>query len=203
MGTTAQKPQVVIDAVAESVFQFVSRATHMTIALAEEEDVVAGRTKAPQYVAVGSRVRGGTSLTPIPVTRSVFKKVVKERAAVLAADAKTDVGASASLMAAQILSTIGVPLWQGEDIVGVLQVDNRDASGIFKEKDLDLLMLIAQSAGHGVVRARMLAKLRRAEERSRTENTYLKSREKTRRFGIEFAFARDRFAQGFGAGSFG
>jgi GAF domain-containing protein len=96
------------------------------------------------------------------VTRSVFKKVVKERAAVLAADAKTDVGASVSLMAAQILSTIGVPLWQGEDIVGVLQVDNRAASGIFKEKDLDLLMLIAQSASHGVVRARMLAKLKRA-----------------------------------------
>ena len=172
----------VIDAVAESVFQFLSRATHMTIALAEEDEVGAGRSKTPQYVAVGSRVRGGTTLEPIPVTRSVFKKVVKERAAVLAADAKTDVGASVSLMAAQILSTIGVPLWQGEDIVGVLQVDNRAASGIFKEKDLDLLMLIAQSASHGVVRARMLAKLKRAEERQRTENTYLKSREKTRRF---------------------
>ncbi|MBK6579160.1 MAG: sigma 54-interacting transcriptional regulator [Sandaracinaceae bacterium] len=172
----------VIDAVAESVFQFLSRATHMTIALAEEDEVGAGRSKTPQYVAVGSRVRGGTTLDPIPVTRSVFKKVVKERAAVLAADAKTDVGASVSLMAAQILSTIGVPLWQGEDIVGVLQVDNRAASGIFKEKDLDLLMLIAQSASHGVVRARMLAKLKRAEERQRTENTYLKSREKTRRF---------------------
>ncbi|MCA9577256.1 MAG: sigma 54-interacting transcriptional regulator [Polyangiales bacterium] len=171
----------VIDAVAESVFQFLSRATHMTIALAEEDELGV-RGKTPQYVAVGSRVRGAVSLTPIPVTRSVFKKVVKERAAVLAADAKTDVGASASLMAAQILSTIGVPLWQGEDIVGVLQVDNRDASGIFKEKDLDLLMLIAQAASHGVVRARILSRLRRAEEQQRTENTYLKSREKTRRF---------------------
>ena len=171
----------VIDAVAESVFQFLSRATHMTIALAQEDDS-GSRGKTPQYVAVGSRVRGATTREPIPVTRSVFKKVVKERAAVLAADAKTDVGASASLMAAQILSTIGVPLWQGEDIVGVLQVDNRAASGIFKEKDLDLLMLIAQAASHGVVRARILAKLRRAEEQQRTENTYLKSREKTRRF---------------------
>ncbi|MCA9532670.1 MAG: sigma 54-interacting transcriptional regulator [Myxococcales bacterium] len=171
----------VIDAVAESVFQFLSRATHMTIALAQEDDN-GSRSKTPQYVAVGSRVRGATTREPIPVTRSVFKKVVKERAAVLAADAKTDVGASASLMAAQILSTIGVPLWQGEDIVGVLQVDNRAASGIFKEKDLDLLMLIAQAASHGVVRARILAKLKRAEEQQRTENTYLKSREKTRRF---------------------
>ncbi len=171
----------VIDAVAESVFQFLSRATHITVALAEESEG-SGTTKASQYVAVGSRVRGAATTEAIPVTRSVFKKVVKERAAVLAADAKTDVGASASLMAAQILSTIGVPLWQGEEIIGVLQVDNRDASGIFKEKDLDLLLLIAQSASQGVVRARMLARLKQAEERQRTENTYLKSREKTRRF---------------------
>ena len=105
---------------------------------------------------------------------------MKERAAVLAADARSDVG-TASMMAAQILSTIGVPLWRGDDIIGVLQVDNRAASGMFKDRDLDLLLLIAQSASQGFVRARMLGRLRRAEERQRNQNDFLKSREKDRR----------------------
>jgi pSer/pThr/pTyr-binding forkhead associated (FHA) protein len=135
-----------VDVVAKRVFALVSRATHLTIALREDDD---GPRRSARYVPIGTRVRSGRTSDAIAITRSVFKKVVKERAAVLAADAKTDVGASVSLMAAQILSTIGVPLWQGEDIVGVLQVDNREASGIFKEKDLDLLMLIAQSASQG------------------------------------------------------
>ena len=56
---------------------------------------------------------------PIPIARSVFRKVVKERAAFLAADAPKDVGESESLMGASIRSTIGVPLWRGDEILGV------------------------------------------------------------------------------------
>jgi hypothetical protein len=48
-----------------------------------------------------------------------------QRAAVLAADAMREVGETASIMGAKILSTMGVPLWKGEEILGVLQVDNR------------------------------------------------------------------------------
>ena len=73
-----------------------------------------------------------------------------ERAAVLAADAKRDVGETASIMGAQIESTIGVPLWHGdEEIIGVLQVDNRDASGVFRERDLDRLSRGAQRGAAG------------------------------------------------------
>ena len=118
----------VIDRVAERAFAFLSRATHVTVALREEDE--SGKSKrSSRYVPMGTRVRGGDAGETIPITRSVFKKVVRERAAVLAADAKRDVGETASLMAAQILSTMGVPLWQGDELLGVLQVDNRDAKG--------------------------------------------------------------------------
>jgi len=173
----------VIDAVGDQVFQFLSRATHVTIALREEDEH--GRSKkSSRYVPMGSRVRDGEGEAgeAIPITRSVFRKVVKERAAVLAADARRDVGETASLMAAQILSTIGVPLWQGDAIIGVLQVDNRASKGLFKEQDLDVLALLAQAASQGVVRARLVGRLRVAEERQRTENVYLKRREERRRF---------------------
>ena len=172
----------VIDRVAERVFAFLSRATHVTVALREEDE--SGKSKrSSRYVPLGTRVRGGEGAgEPIPITRSVFKKVVRERAAVLAADAKRDVGETASLMAAQILSTIGVPLWQGDEILGVLQVDNRAAKGMFKESDLDVLALLAQSASQAFAHARLVHRLRVAEERQRNENTYLKRREERRRF---------------------
>ncbi|MEM1417466.1 MAG: sigma 54-interacting transcriptional regulator [Myxococcota bacterium] len=173
----------VLDAVASEVFRFLPRATHVTLALRETgED---GRsTASSRYVPMGTRVRdAGRASESIPITRSVFKKVVRERAAVLAADARKDVGETASLMAAQILSTIGVPLWQGEQILGVIQVDNRAAKGLFKENDLEVLALLAQAASQGFARARLIGRLRVAEERQRNENTYLKAREERRRHG--------------------
>jgi pSer/pThr/pTyr-binding forkhead associated (FHA) protein len=124
-----------VDVVAKRVFALVSRATHLTIALREDDD---GPRRSARYVPIGTRVRSGRTSDAIAITRSVFRKVVQERAAVLAADARKDVGETASIMGAQILSTIGVPLWQGDDIVGVLQVDNREGTGVFRERDLDV-----------------------------------------------------------------
>lgn len=179
--STAVDLDEVLSAVSDQVFAFLPRATHVTVALREADDE--GRSKkSSRYIPVGSRVRGGAAGEIIPITRSVFKKVVKDRAAVLAADARSEVGETASLMAAKILSTIGVPLWEGDQIIGVLQVDNRAAKGIFKEGDLDILGLLAQSSSQAFARARLVARLRVAEERQRTENVYLKRREERRRF---------------------
>ncbi|MFW6050016.1 MAG: sigma 54-interacting transcriptional regulator [Myxococcota bacterium] len=176
--SAAVELEEVIDVVADQVFRFLGRATHVTVVLREEEGETAGR-----YVPVGTRMRdGGSAGEAVPITRSVFRKVVQERAAVLAADARREVGETASLMAAQIQSTIGVPLWQSDEILGVLQVDNRASSGMFKEPDLDVLAVLAQSASQSFAHARLVQRLRVAEERQRNENVYLKKKEKSRRF---------------------
>ena len=167
-----------IDVISKRVFSLITRATHVTMALREEDD---GPRRTPRYVPIGTRMRTGKTSEPIPITRSVFRKVVHERAAVLAADARKDMGDSASIMGAQIHSTIGVPLWQGEDITGVLQVDNREGTGIFRERDLDILALLSHSASQDFAHARLYSRLRIAEERERKENAYLKKREQTRR----------------------
>jgi transcriptional regulator with GAF, ATPase, and Fis domain len=169
----------VVSVVAAEVFEFLPRATHVTVALREDDE-----RGAPRYVPVGTRVRaGGRSAEGVPVSKSIFRKVVSERAAVLAADARRDVGETASIMGAQILSTIGMPLWHGEEIFGVLQVDNRGSAGVFREADLDVLGLLAQSAGEALLRAQLMRRLRVAEDRLRKENSYLKKREQTRREG--------------------
>src|SRR5207244_2042632 len=105
----------VLDAIAGAVFDLLPRATHLTVALRDEST-----GDRPAYVPVTTRVRGAVGMPeePIPVSRSVVRKVIEQRAAVLAADATRDVGETASILGARILSTIGVPLWKGDEILG-------------------------------------------------------------------------------------
>ena len=66
-----------IVAVCDGVFSLVPGATHVTVVLREEDEGT------PSYVPIVTRVRGqqGPTTQPIPITRSVFRKVVSERAA--------------------------------------------------------------------------------------------------------------------------
>jgi transcriptional regulator with GAF, ATPase, and Fis domain len=168
-------------AICDAVFSLVPTATHATVILRD-----GGHDGAGAYLPVMTRVKSktGESATPggpVAVTRSIFRKVVSERAAVLAADAPRDVGQSESLIGAQIRSTIGVPLWKGDDILGVLQVDNRDAPSMLGQGDVELLAVLAANASLAVAQARVVQRLVVAEERLHKENAFLKSREESRR----------------------
>jgi Nif-specific regulatory protein len=174
----------VLVAICDAAFGLVPGATHVTVILREDDDE-GGREGAVGYVPIVTRVRGqqGPAKQPIPVTRSVFRKVVSERAAVLAADAPTEVGQTESMMGAQIRSTLGIPLWKGDDILGVLQMDNRESTGVFTGADLDVCAVLAHNASLAVANARLVQRLRAAEERLSKENTFLKTREQSRRVG--------------------
>jgi Nif-specific regulatory protein len=174
----------VLAIIAESCFRLVPSATHATIVL-RDDDEEGGKTGTAGYVPVITRVKGqdGPAAGPIPITRSVFRKVVSERAAVIAADAPREVGHSESLLGAQIRSTLGVPLWKGEEIMGVLQIDNRETSGVFTSGDLEVMGVFAHNASLAVANARLLKRLRAAEDRLRKENAFLKNREESRRMG--------------------
>jgi Nif-specific regulatory protein len=174
----------VLVAICESSFTLVPLATHVTIVLRDDEEEGQKPQGAAGYVPVMTRVRGqeAPSSSPIPITRSVFRKVVTERAAVVAADAPAEVGQSESLMGAQIRSTLGIPLWKGEEILGVIQVDNR-ASGVLTSSDLEIMAVLAHNASLAVANARLVKRLRAAEERLKKENTFLKTKEQERRGG--------------------
>ncbi|MFO0549828.1 MAG: sigma 54-interacting transcriptional regulator [Polyangiaceae bacterium] len=175
----------VLNEVADSALELLTAATHVTVVLRDDDT---GKDDSPAYVPVVTRVRmadgkGGTPNGPVPVARSVYRKVVKERVAVLAADAPNEVGASESLMGASIQSTIGVPLWRGDEILGVLQADNRDAPGMLAPSDVELLLLLASNASLAVSSARLIKRLVMAEETLKKENSFLKGREEKRRGG--------------------
>ncbi|MBK8691322.1 MAG: sigma 54-interacting transcriptional regulator [Deltaproteobacteria bacterium] len=170
----------VFDAIEAAVFEAVPKATHLTLALRDDSG------DKPTYVAVTTRVRGRTDKSgeAVPISKSVVRKVVEQRAAVLAADAMREVGETASIMGAKILSTMGVPLWRGEEILGVLQVDNRAQPGMFKDRDLEMLMLVGQQASLAVHNARLYRQVKLAEMSARTENSFLKQRAQKKFEGI-------------------
>jgi transcriptional regulator with GAF, ATPase, and Fis domain len=85
-------------------------------------------------------------------------------------------------MGAQIRSTLGIPLWKGDEILGVIQVDNRE-SGVLTSGDLEIMAVLAHNASLAVANARLVKRLRAAEERLKKENTFLKSKEQERRGG--------------------
>jgi transcriptional regulator with GAF, ATPase, and Fis domain len=170
----------VVSAVADAALSLVPRATHATVALRADDDA-----SSTSLVPVVTRIRGaggqpGAPSGPVPVTRSVARKVLQERAAVLAADAPSEGFTSESLLGASIRSTIGVPLWQGDEILGVLQVDSRGAPALFQPRDVDALGVLSASASLAVANARLIRRLLAAEQQLKRENQYLKGRERAR-----------------------
>ncbi|MBI2896998.1 MAG: sigma 54-interacting transcriptional regulator [Deltaproteobacteria bacterium] len=162
----------VLDEVADALFELVPKATHVTVVLQDDDG---------HHVPMTTRVRGQKANTePVPITRSVFRKVIAERASVLAANAVEEVAQTESIMGAHILSTMGVPLWKGDRIIGVLQVDNRSSPGIFRERDLDMVTLLSAQASLAVANARLHRQVQMQAEAARKENTYLKAKERKR-----------------------
>jgi Nif-specific regulatory protein len=175
----AESLEAVVAELAEAALRLSPRATHATVALIDEA------SDKGLLLPMVTRVRGpdGAPIAPegpVPLTRSVARRVVEGRAAVLAADAPREALGSESLLGANIRSTIGVPLWRGDDILGVLQVDNRDAPAMFDRRDVETLGVLAHGASLAVVSARLIQKLTLAEEQLRKENQFLRSRERSR-----------------------
>jgi len=170
----------VVTVLGDVALALVPRATHATVALAE-----AGSERPAALVTVATRVRGegGRPAAPsgqLPLTRTVMQKVVRERAAVLAVDAPNESFSSESMLGANIQSTIGVPLWKGNEILGVLQLDSRAAPAMFDARDVDVLGVLAADASLAVAHTRAMARLLLAERRLERENEFLKGRERAR-----------------------
>jgi transcriptional regulator with GAF, ATPase, and Fis domain len=176
----AESLEGVVAEVAEAALRLSPRATHATVALMD-----GAQPDKSLLLPMVTRVRGpgGAPIAPdgpVALTRSVARRVVEGRAAVLAADAPREALGSESLLGANIRSTIGVPLWKGEEILGVLQVDNRDAPAMFDKRDVDALGVLARGASLAIANARLIQKLTIAEEQLRKENQFLRGRERSR-----------------------
>jgi Nif-specific regulatory protein len=161
----------VFDGVCEAIFELVPKATHVAIDLSDDD----GRLN-----TVSARAKGLPAGERFPISRAVVRRVLRDKAAVLVSNAQSEIGTE-SVMRAEIVSSIGVPLWDGDTIRGVIHCDNRGAGILFGD-DLDMVTAVAGLATLAIENARLVQRLRLAEERLRGEVKYLKGREERRRF---------------------
>jgi predicted ATP-dependent protease len=187
--------QAVFEGIAESVFELLPLTTHLAIELTDGSEgkmatvfgtAKKGDAKPEAKPDAKPDPRADKSVEPRPAmpiraSRAVIRRVLQERAAVLIANAPQDLAGAASIMGARIQSIIGVPLWEGDDIRGVIQCDHRSSAAMFRERDLEVLLVLAGQATLAIENARLHQRLRMAEEQLRAENRYLKSREEKRR----------------------
>lgn len=106
-----------------------------------------------------SRVRGRVTLRPseeVPVSRTMLRAVMRERVALITFDAQADqrLSGGESIRLHQIRSAMCAPLWSGDRIIGVIQVDSPVHVGAFGERDLDVLTTLANYAAVAIERIR-------------------------------------------------
>lgn len=91
-----------------------------------------------------------------PVSQTILDAVISEQVALLTWDAMSDQRwtSGESIRIHQIRSAMSVPLWSGEKIIGVLQVDSSVRVGNFDQGDLDFLTTVANYAAVSVERQR-------------------------------------------------
>jgi adenylate cyclase len=114
------------------------------------------------------RHRDGTVPTNATLSRQVVRRVMRDRVAVLAADATTDpaLGVSDSILRFNIRAFMCAPLWSHDEVIGVLYVDS-SKSARFGSADLDAFTALANAAAVAIEQARLASQL--LEETRRRE----------------------------------
>jgi sigma-B regulation protein RsbU (phosphoserine phosphatase) len=84
----------------------------------------------------------------IVVSRSIARAAIERKQALLTGDAQSDTRfrEQQSVIQQRIHSAMCAPLWHGDEVLGILYVDNVAAPAPFEEGDLRLLTLIAHLA---------------------------------------------------------
>jgi adenylate cyclase len=96
----------------------------------------------------------------VPVSRTMLRAVMRERVALVTFDAQADqrLSGGESIRMHRIRSAMCAPLWSGERIMGVIQVDSPFQVGAFGERDLDVLTTLANYVAVAVERIRYARK---------------------------------------------
>jgi serine phosphatase RsbU (regulator of sigma subunit) len=104
-------------------------------------------------------VRVPPGAPPLQISRTVVQQVMNEHKGVLTLDALTDdrFDSAQSIRIQGVRSVICVPLWNEQNVTGLIYADNQIADGAFSQSDLRLLGLIANMAAVKVENSRLLA----------------------------------------------
>jgi len=104
----------------------------------------------------------------ITISKTIADRVIKDRVSILTSDAMVDprFGAGDSIRFHGIRSAMCAPLWNKDQVIGIIHVDSPMLANCFALNDLDLLTALANYAAVAVERARLNQKIV-AEEKKR------------------------------------
>lgn len=118
-------------------------------------------------MVVKHRTSGGSE-GRITVSKTIADRVMHDRVSILTSDAMVDprFGAGDSIRFHGIRSAMCAPLWNKDEVIGIIHVDSPMLTNCFTVNDLDLLTALANYAAVAVERARLNQKIV-AEEKKR------------------------------------
>ncbi len=98
----------------------------------------------------------------ITISRTMTNKVFQDKVSILTSDAQMDprFDGGASIIFHSIRSAMCAPLWNKDDVIGVVFIDSSTRSGTFSTEDLDLLTALANYAAIGIEQARLHEKIK-------------------------------------------
>jgi adenylate cyclase len=104
----------------------------------------------------------------ITISKTIADRVMHDRVSILTSDAMVDprFGAGDSIRFHGIRSAMCAPLWNQDQVIGIIHVDSPMLTNCFNVNDLDLLTALANYAAVAVERARLNQKIV-AEEKKR------------------------------------
>jgi adenylate cyclase len=106
------------------------------------------------------RNRDGTTPASVTLSRTIINKVMRERVAILAKDALYDtrLGGSGSIQLMNVRSFMCAPLWNRDEVIGVLYCDN-PRSKKYSEDDLEVFAALCNYAAVAIEQARLSGQL--------------------------------------------
>ena len=109
------------------------------------------------------------------LSRTIVQRVISSGEPVLTTNAQEDprFGMEDSIISFQLRSILCVPMKLKEKIIGVMFVDNRAQTGLFKTGDLDLLSAFAEQAAMAIHNARLFDELQAANKNLEAANAEL------------------------------
>lgn len=111
------------------------------------------------------RVPPGEEGRTISISQTIANRVIQAQESVLTADALADARFSEgqSIVAQQIRSAMCVPLWNNQDVIGLIYIDSRRRAGLFLEEHLRLLSHLANVAAVKIENVRLFEQRVEAE----------------------------------------
>jgi sigma-B regulation protein RsbU (phosphoserine phosphatase) len=146
------------------LFQFIVDLT--SDVLRSDRTVLILRGEGDQLIPKATKQRGPTAGQEILVSRSIARRAIDDRTAILTSDAQSDerFKAQQSVIRQRINSAMCVPLWHEEDVLGVLYVDNVAAPLPYEHSDLLILTHIGHLAAVKILETENIEELQRRRQ---------------------------------------